>query len=264
LNFGFVEGAAPRANRVSALLGDCPLAAKLGYDAGCQSWRGSNTGPSRMHPFYVFDAYGTLFDVHSSAARQAAVIGERWERLSQIWRTKHLEYTWIHAQTGRHTRFWTLAERSLDFAIASVGGVPDGVREKLLDGYRQLSAYPEVPAVLADLRRRGAKTAILTNGDPDVIADAISSAGLAGALDRVFTVHSVGVFKPNARVYRSVTDEFGCSPADVSFQSSNRWDIAGAKVFGFHTVWINRSQAPDEYPDMPADRTVRDLGGLLA
>lgn len=211
---------------------------------------------------YVFDAYGTLFDVHAAAARHRAAIGPEADRMSQIWRTKHLEYSWVHAQTGRHARFWTLAERSLDYAMATIGLQNDDLRDKLLATYRVLDAYPEVPAVLAALKSKGASVSILTNGDPDMIADAVASAGLAGMLDAVMTVHDVGVFKPSMRVYDLVTRRFACKPADVSFQSSNRWDVAGAKVAGFRAVWINRAGLPDEYPDMAADAVVRSLDAI--
>ena len=211
---------------------------------------------------YVFDAYGTLFDVHSAASRYRASIGAGWDRLSQLWRTKHLEYTWIHAQTGRHVPFWTLAERSLDYAIAATGGVPAGLRGNLLSAYRTLSAYPEVPDVLRGLRQAGAALAILTNGDPYMIDDAVGSAGLRGLLDEIITVHEAGVYKPNPAVYQLACDRFGVAPGEISFQSSNRWDVAGAKAFGFHCVWINRQGAPDEYPDMPADLVITDLKPL--
>ncbi|MEO1266289.1 MAG: haloacid dehalogenase type II, partial [Pseudomonadota bacterium] len=211
---------------------------------------------------YVFDAYGTLFDVHAAASRHADDIGEGWDRLSQTWRAKHLEYTWIYAQTGRHTTFWDLTERSLDTAIATIGGVPSGIREKLLEAYRVLDAYPEVPGVLDALRAKGATCAILTNGDPDMIADATSSAGIADKLDRILTVHDVGIFKPSMRVYSLVTDTFGCKPGAVSFQSSNRWDAAGATVFGFDTLWVNRSGAPAEYSETPPTRVATDLKPL--
>jgi 2-haloacid dehalogenase len=218
--------------------------------------------PAQTH--YVFDAYGTLFDVHSAAARHAAAIGPAWERLSQIWRAKHLEYTWIWAQTGRHTTFARLAAQSLDYAAAAVGGVPSGMQEKLLSAYRTLSAFPDVPEVLAALKQRGRKLAILTNGDPDMIDDAVRSAGLVQLLDDIITVHEAGVFKPDARVYRLVTKRYRIAPSAISFQSSNRWDITGAKVAGFRCVWINRAGLPDEYPDTPADLVCPDLHALLA
>ncbi len=214
-------------------------------------------------PIYVFDAYGTLFDVHSAAAKYQAEIGANWERMSQIWRSKHLEYTWVHAQTGRHISFRKLAERSLDYAIATVGGVPAGVRDKLMASYLTLSAYPEVSEVLAGLKARGAKTAILSNGDPDMLDAAVASAGIAPLLDAVLSVQDVGVFKPAMKVYEIATRRFACKAADISFQSSNRWDAAGAKVFGMRCVWVNRMGLPDEYPDMAADLVTRDLRPLL-
>jgi 2-haloacid dehalogenase len=203
---------------------------------------------------FVFDAYGTLFDVHAAASKYASDIGPHWERLSQIWRTKHLEYTWIHAATGRHTAFQLLAERSLDTAAAATGGLSGDLKAKLLAAYRTLSAYPEVATVLASLRARGATTSILTNGDPDMIADAIAAAGLGALLDHVITVHEAGVFKPHAAVYALATKRLNTAPAEISFQSSNRWDAAAAHVFGFKTVWINRTGAPAEYPDCPTCR----------
>lgn len=212
---------------------------------------------------YAFDAYGTLFDVHASAARNSATIGPAWERLSQTWRQKHLEYTWIHAQTGRPISFWALTERSLDYAIGVAGGIPEGMRATLLDGYRRMATFSEVPRVLAALKARGAKLAILSNGDPDMLAELVAAAALTDTFDAVISVAEAGVFKPNARVYRLVTERFAVAPDGVTFLSSNRWDIAGAQVFGFKSNWVNRSGAPDEYPDMPAARVIKDLTALL-
>jgi 2-haloacid dehalogenase len=212
---------------------------------------------------YAFDAYGTLFDVHSAASKYAAEIGPNWERLSQVWRAKHLEYTWIWAGTGRHTTFWKLAGDSLDFAIASVGGVPPGVREKLMAAYRTLDAYPEVAGVLGQLKARGAKLAILTNGDPDMIADAVRSARLDGLFDHLITVHEAGIFKPHRPVYDLVAKHFGVGLSELSFQSSNRWDVTAGKVAGMRAVWVNRTEAPGEYPDTPPDLVVRDLAPLV-
>lgn len=212
---------------------------------------------------YVFDAYGTLFDVHSAAARAKEDIGPAWERLSEIWRAKQLEYTWIHAATGRHATFAELTEQSLDNAIARVGGVPSGVRGRLLATYRELDAYPEVRSVLQALAARGARLAILSNGDPDMLASAVAAAGLDGLFAAVISVAEAGVFKPSMKVYAHCCERLATAPALISFQSSNRWDIAGAKAAGLRTVWINRAGLPDEYPAMPADIVARDLSVLL-
>ena len=214
--------------------------------------------------YYVFDAYGTLFNLHAAAERHKDAIGPKWQQLSQTWRTKHIEYTWVHSLSGQPATFWDLAQRSLDYAIVSVGvAVSAEVRGKLIAAYRKMDAYPEVAEVLAALKARGARLAILSNGDPDMLDDAVRAARLDGLLDAVLSVTSVGIFKPAPAVYRLATDRFDCRPADISFQSSNRWDIAGARAFGFRTVWINRTAAPDEYPNLTPNRVVRDLRGLL-
>ena len=212
---------------------------------------------------YVFDAYGTLFDVHSAAARHKDAIGPVWERLSQTWRAKHLEYTWIHAGIGRMTTFRVLAERSLDTAIATVGGIPTGVRARLLDAYLTLAAYPEVKEVLTGLRARGARTAILSNGDPDMLAAAVGSAGLDGLFDAVISITEAGIFKPHAPVYQLACKRLGVAPAAISFQSSNRWDAAAGTAFGYRAVWVNRTSAPPEYPDLPPALTLKNLMPLL-
>jgi 2-haloacid dehalogenase len=218
-----------------------------------------------MRSHFVFDAYGTLFNLHAAAERLHEAIGPQWQQLSQTWRTKHIEYTWVHSLSRQPATFWELAQRSLDYAIAATGvGISAEVRQQLMASYRTMDAYPEVAQVLASLKRRGARLAILSNGDPDMLVDAVRAAKLEGLLDAVLSVAAVGVFKPAPEVYRLATDRFGCQPADISFQSSNRWDIAGAKAFGFHTVWVNRTGAPQEYPTLLPDRTARDLAALLA
>ena len=217
-----------------------------------------------MRNVFVFDAYGTLFDVHAAAERHKQAIGPKWQQLSQTWRTKHIEYTWVHSLSQRPVSFWEIAQLSLDYAIASAGAaIPVEVRERLLAAYRTMDAYPEVAEVLAALKKRGARLAILSNGDPDMLDDAVRAAKLGNLFDAVLSVKAAGIFKPAPAVYTLATERFGCVPGDISFQSSNRWDIAGAKAFGFHAVWINRTAAPDEYPDLRPDRVVHDLRGLL-
>jgi 2-haloacid dehalogenase len=213
---------------------------------------------------YVFDAYGTLFDVHAAAERQKDAIGPKWKELSQTWRAKHLEYTWVYSLAGRQAMFWMLAQRSLDYAIAQVGGGISGdARARLLASYRTMATYPEVPDVLSALKARGDRVAILSNGDADMLTDAVRAAKLEGMFDAVISVVSAGIFKPSPKVYQLVLSRFGTAPGEVSFQSSNRWDIAGAKASGFRCVWVNRTGEPDEYPDLPPDRVMRDLRALV-
>ena len=211
---------------------------------------------------FVFDAYGTLLDVHSAVARHAGEIGEAAGRLSEIWRTKQLEYTWITSMAGRQESFWRLTQQSLDFAIASTGGVPEGVREKLLEAYEVLDAFAEVPATLKALRARGCRTGILSNGDHDMLSKAVKAAGIAPLLDHVLSVQDVGIFKPSGRVYRLVLQRFGVPKEEIVFVSSNRWDVAGAVAFGLRAVWINRRGSPPEYPGLQPSLTASDLSAL--
>jgi 2-haloacid dehalogenase len=212
---------------------------------------------------YVFDAFGTLFDVHSAVARRREDVGAEADRLSDLWRAKQLEYSWVRSLMGRYRDFWAVTEEALDFAAERVGGLAPELRAGLLEAYRELDPYPEAARVLAALRRRGAATAILSNGSPAMLERAVSAGRLVGVLDAVLSVDPLSVFKTDPRTYALVCDRFGVSPEEVSFQSSNRWDVAGARAFGFATAWINRSGAPDEYPDLPPDRVLTDLDGLL-
>lgn len=216
-----------------------------------------------MNRIFVFDAYGTLFDVHSAVARHAEAVGPVAARVSEVWRNKQLEYSWVRTLTGRYADFWSLTGQALDFALAVVPGANSGARDALLDAYRTLDCYEEVPKVLAALKAAGAKTAILSNGSPAMLESAVVSAGLDGLLDDVFSVDAVARFKTVPETYAMVTKAHGCGPGEVSFQSSNRWDIAGAAAFGFSCNWINRSGQPDEYADLPPARVLRDLNGLL-
>lgn len=212
----------------------------------------------------VFDAYGTLFDVHSAVARHAAAVGPDAARLSEVWRQKQLEYAWVLSLAGRYEPFWTLTERALDQAFARCPEVDRSVRADLLAAYRTLDAYPEVPSVLDRLRTQGLATAILSNGDPAMLADAVASAGLGGRFAAVLSVEAAGVFKTSPATYRLVLDAFRVAADEVVFVSSNRWDIAGASTFGFRPVWVNRIGLPDEYPGLEPVAVVRNLGGIAA
>lgn len=211
---------------------------------------------------YVFDAYGTLFDVHAAVRRHAEAIGPDAERLSALWRAKQLEYSWVRTLLGRYRDFWDLTERALDYAFATLPSADPALKPRLLDAYRTLESYPEVPNLIRRLRREGKQTAILSNGTPDMLASAVAAAGLEGFFDAVLSVDPIGAYKTDTRAYELATTQFRVSPEAISFQSSNRWDIAGATAFGFRTVWINRSGAPDEYPDLPPAAVLPSLEGL--
>ena len=210
---------------------------------------------------YVFDAFGTLFDVHSAAREHADAIGPAWTRLSEIWRAKQLEYTWIHAGMDRHIPFRDVTRQGLLYALA-VCGLDESIAPRLLETYQRLQAYPEVPEVLHHLKSNGAKLAILSNGDMDMLDDIVKNAGLEGLFDALISVRVAGTFKPVPRVYALATEVFGVKPGDITFLSSNRWDIAGGKAFGFKAIWVNRTGAPDEYPDLAADQIVSSLAPL--
>jgi 2-haloacid dehalogenase len=210
----------------------------------------------------VFDAYGTIFDVHSAVARHADRIGPDAALLSEIWRMKQLEYSWVLSLAERYEPFWLLTERALDHAFARCPGVNRAVRADLLAAYRTLAPYPEAPAVLERLAARSLRTAILSNGDPGMLVDAVASAGIAGRVDVVLSVDSVKVFKTSPRAYELVLTALGVRPGEVVFVSSNRWDVAGAAAFGFRPVWVNRTGLPDEYPGLEPVAVIPDLAAL--
>jgi 2-haloacid dehalogenase len=211
---------------------------------------------------YVFDAYGTLFDVHAAIARHRAAAGPDADRLSDLWRTKQLEYSWTLTLAGSYRDFWTLTEQALDYALARTPSVDPKLRGKLLDAYLVLDAFPDARECLGELKRQGVRTAILSNGSPAMLDSAIRSAHLDGALDAVLSVDAIRMYKPRPEVYRLVTGTFGVRPADVLFVSSNRWDVMGAASFGFRAAWVNRANAPDEYADCAPLWTLASLSGL--
>jgi len=213
---------------------------------------------------FVFDAYGTLFDVHSAVSRHAGIAGENPARISEVWRNKQLEYTWTRSPMGKYKDFWTLTGEALDFALAAVPGSNIDARKVLLDAYLELDCYQEVPSVLSALRDSGAKVAILSNGSPDMLASAVESAGIDEFVDDQFSVHEKQVFKTDFATYSMINEKYGFAPEDVAFQSSNRWDAAAATAFGFHSHWINRTGQPAEYNDLPTRAVFSDLNALLA
>lgn len=214
------------------------------------------------HAAYVFDAYGTLFDVHAAVRRHAEKVGPDAQRFSSIWREKQLEYSWVRALMGQYKDFWTLTQQALDTAFALVPTADKSLRDDLLNAYWTLDCYPEVPKVLTDLKATGAKLAILSNGSPDMLEAAVNAANIGDLLDDVFSVDMLRTYKTDERTYEMATTHYRIYPDAVSFQSSNRWDIAGATAYGFRTVWMNRTGMPDEYQDLSPAAVLSDLTGL--
>jgi 2-haloacid dehalogenase len=210
----------------------------------------------------VFDAYGTLFDFASAAARCSEVLGDKTAAVTALWRDKQLQYTWLRGLQGRHADFWQVTGDALDFTLETLG-IPDpGVRDRLMSLYRTLDCFPEVPDVLARLKRAGFATAILSNGAPDMLEDAVTGAKLQNLLDHVISVEEVGVFKPHPSVYQRAVDRLGVPASTIAFQSSNAWDAYAASAFGMRVVWCNRyGQRRERLPGSP-DREIGTLSEL--
>jgi 2-haloacid dehalogenase len=212
----------------------------------------------------VFDAYGTLLDVHTAMARHAGRLGPDWQRISADWRARQIEYTWVRSLAGaaNHRDFWQLTQEALAYVAQRHGITDPALLADVLAAYRRLDAYPEVPAMLASLRARGVPRAILSNGEPGMLADAVASAGITDLLDDVLSVEAVGVFKPHPRVYRLAAERFDLPRESIGFFSSNPWDAFGASAFGFRVFWVNRSAQPDEYGLRGSVTELADLAAL--
>lgn len=210
----------------------------------------------------VFDAYGTLFDVHSAVARLRDRVGPSADRVSALWRSKQLEYTWLRSLMRRHADFWQVTGDALAWAMETEGIDDPALYDDLMQAYLALDCYPEVPAVLRRLRQAGIRTGLLSNGSPAMLEAAVSAATLGEQLDHVWSVEAVGIYKPDPAVYALAADALALAPERISFQSSNAWDAAGAASFGFRVAWVNRfGQRPERLPGR-ADAELATLDGL--
>jgi 2-haloacid dehalogenase len=212
----------------------------------------------------VFDAYGTLFNVHAAIDRHRDAAGHDADRFSELWRTKQLEYTWTLTLAGHYDDFWSLTQRALDFCFERVPSVSRSLRSALLNAYLELGAYSDARRVLRAIKERGERNAILSNGSPAMLTSAVEAAGIGADLDAVLSVDAIKMFKPRQEVYALVTKRFDCKPAEVMFVSSNRWDVMGATAFGFRSVWVNRAGNPNEYAEFAPTAVVSDLTGVLS
>lgn len=214
----------------------------------------------------VFDAYGTLFDVHSALTKFSERLGNEAKRLSTIWRTKQLEYTWLRSLMRQHADFWQVTQDALDYALDSVGLTDNHLREGLMEAYLNLDSYPEVFETLNRLKKQGLPTAILSNGSPRMLDAVVKKNKLEKVIDMILSVEEVGVYKPDPRVYQLAVDKFGIEASNIIYLSSNAWDVAGAACFGFCVVWINRfNQLPERLPFQPQAeiKSLSELPSLL-
>jgi 2-haloacid dehalogenase len=209
---------------------------------------------------YVFDAYGTLFDVHSVLQAGRALTSEP-QTLSSLWRQKQLEYTWLYSLMGRYADFWTVTENALRFALQRLGITADEAQiSTLMQSYLALGCFPEVKDALA--RLADAPLGILSNGSPRMLEAVVRASGLQGLLQHVLSVDAVRIYKPSPRVYELGPRAFGVPAEEMLFVSSNAWDVAGAKAFGYRTCWCNRTKSPMEMLGVAPDYEVERLDQL--
>lgn len=202
--------------------------------------------PSKQVKACVFDAYGTLFDVHAPAAALASELGGQGAAISAEWRAKQLEYTWLRSLMGRYADFAQITADALDFVFAAHGLSGSPLRGRLLSLYNSLSAYPDAAPCLETVKSAGIRTGILSNGSPSMLAAAVTSAKLGALLDYILSVDTVRIYKPSPEVYKLAPNAFGVEPFQIAFVSANAWDCAGAAAFGFRVIHVNRFKQGEE------------------
>lgn len=210
----------------------------------------------------VFDAYGTLFDVHSVISLCNELFPAHGAALSQLWRAKQLEYTWLRSLMGDYADFWHVTESALGFSLKALHlECSEAARARLMDGYLELKPFPEVAGALQELSRYN--LAILSNGSPRMLEAVVENSGLAGTISQIISVDEVGIYKPSPRVYDLAVRKIGVGKGAIGLVSSNCWDVAGAASFGFRTYWVNRSDLPMDELGVAPDVTLKDIAELV-
>ena len=210
----------------------------------------------------IFDAYGTLFDVNSAAEKCKDKIGDKWEGFANFWRTTQLEYTWLRSLMDRHKDFWQITEDSLDKSI-KVFNIDPSMRNELLNLYKILSPYKEVPETLKTLKEKKFKLAILSNGTPSLLDELVKSNHLDNLFDDIFSIEQVGVYKPSSRVYDLPIKKYNINKSEVAFLSANTWDVSGAGNYGYQSIWVNRNNNIFDNLDFRPKYQITDLNKLI-
>ena len=210
----------------------------------------------------IFDAYGTLFDVNSAAEKCRDKIGDKWERFANFWRTTQLEYTWLRSLMNRHKDFWQITEDSLDKSMKTFD-IDPSMRNELLNLYKVLSPYKEVPDTLKALKEKKFKLAILSNGTPSLLDELVKSNDLENLFDDIFSIEQVGVYKPSSRVYDMPIKKYNISKSEVAFLSANTWDVSGGGNYGYQSIWVNRNNNIFDNLDFKPKYQITDLNKLI-
>ena len=210
----------------------------------------------------IFDAYGTLFDVNSAAEKCKNKIGNKWEAFANYWRTTQLEYTWLRSLMNRHKDFWQITEDSLDKSMKAFN-IEVLMREELLNLYKVLSPFKEVPETLKTLKEKKFKLSILSNGTPSLLNELVKSNNLDSFFDDIFSIEEVGVYKPNAKVYDIPIKKYNIKKNEVVFLSANTWDVSGGGNYGYEAIWVNRNNNIFDILDYKPKKQIQSLKGLL-
>ena len=210
----------------------------------------------------IFDAYGTLFDVNSAAEKCKDKIGDKWESFANYWRTTQLEYTWLRSLMKRHKDFWQVTEDSLDKSM-KVFNIDNSMRNELLDLYKILSPYTEVPEVLKSLKEKKYKLSILSNGTPSLLNGLVRSNNLENLFDNIFSIEEVGIYKPDSKVYDLPIKKYKIENNEVAFLSANTWDVSGGGNYGFNSIWVNRNNSIFDNLDYKPQYEVKSLKELI-
>jgi len=210
----------------------------------------------------IFDAYGTLFDVNSAAEKCKDKIGDNWEGFSNYWRTTQLEYTWLRSLMKRHKDFWQVTEDSLDKSMKTYE-IDSSMRNELLNLYKILSPFKEVPEVLKSLKNKNLKLAVLSNGTPSLLNELVKNNNLENIFDDIFSIEEVGVYKPDTKVYDIPIKKYNIKKNEVAFLSANTWDISGGGNYGYNSIWVNRNNNTFDNLDYVPKHQIKDLSKLL-
>ena len=210
----------------------------------------------------VFDAYGTLFDVNSAAEKCKEKIGNNWEAFANFWRTTQLEYTWLRSLMKRHKDFWKITEESLDKSMA-IFNIEKNMKNELLKLYKILSPYPEVKEVLKILKRKNFKLAILSNGTPALLNELVLNNDLKDLFDDLFSIEQVKIYKPDSRVYDLPVKKYKINANEITFLSSNTWDVSGGGNYGYNAIWLNRNKSHFDNLDYQPKNEIGNLTQLL-